>query len=177
MSKVRISCDCLSHALRSPKPLAPHRDNTPTARLLNPTTTKPAQPIAIPSNLNRIRPNDAYAPRPPVDAHRPAVPIAIPTNRNVPRPTVEKTYEDFDLHVAENTVEYRVSDEDAEKALRDLMADVGATINQEIDMSEAVVPGFKEGIVLLPHQVIGRKWMAERESGKRAGGILADDMG
>ena len=74
-------------------------------------------------------------------------------------------------------MEYRVSNEDADKALRDLMSDVGSSINQEIDMDEAIVPGFKDGIVLLPHQIIGRKWMAEREAGKRTGGILADDMG
>lgn len=74
-------------------------------------------------------------------------------------------------------MEYRVSSEDADKALRDLMADVGTNVNQEIDMDEAIVPGFKEGIVLLPHQIIGRKWMADRETGKRNGGILADDMG
>ncbi|EJD05330.1 uncharacterized protein FOMMEDRAFT_138838 [Fomitiporia mediterranea MF3/22] len=47
----------------------------------------------------------------------------------------------------------------------------------DIDMKDAVVDGFQENIKLLPHQVIGRKWMADRESGKKAGGILADDMG
>lgn len=77
----------------------------------------------------------------------------------------------------DNTVEYRVAQADADKALRDLMSDVRNDMHEEIDMSEAIVPGFREGIVLLPHQIVGRKWMAERESGKRTGGILADDMG
>ena len=81
------------------------------------------------------------------------------------------------MRAADNVMEYRVSNEDSDKALRDLMSDVGSSINQEIDMDEAIVPGFKDGIVLLPHQIIGRKWMAEREAGKRTGGILADDMG
>jgi len=71
---------------------------------------------------------------------------------------------------------------EAEKALRELM---GGAMNQdldevtEIDRSEATVQGFKEGIKLLDHQIIGRKWMRDREdvSLKRTGGILADDMG
>jgi SNF2 family DNA or RNA helicase len=71
---------------------------------------------------------------------------------------------------------------EAEKALRDLM---GGGMNQEadaeaeIDMSQAIVEGFKPGIKLLPHQVLGRAWMRDREdvTKKRIGGILADDMG
>ncbi|KAI0037045.1 SNF2 family N-terminal domain-containing protein, partial [Vararia minispora EC-137] len=49
--------------------------------------------------------------------------------------------------------------------------------SEPIDMSEAIIEGFRDGIKLLPHQIIGRKWMAEREKGKKRGGILADDMG
>lgn len=39
--------------------------------------------------------------------------------------------------------------------------------------------GFRPGIRLLPHQVIGKTWMRIREDpvAKRQGGILADDMG
>jgi hypothetical protein len=44
-------------------------------------------------------------------------------------------------------------------------------------MSQALVEGFRDGIVLMPHQVLGRAWMKERETGKKTGGILADDMG
>jgi len=72
---------------------------------------------------------------------------------------------------------------EAEKDLQDLLQqsfdgkeDVEST-HQEIDMSQAVVEGFREGIRLLSHQVTGRTWMTERESGKKTGGILADDMG
>jgi SNF2 family DNA or RNA helicase len=53
----------------------------------------------------------------------------------------------------------------------------GEVAHDDIDMSKAIVEGFREGIRLLPHQVVGRDWMAERESGKKYGGILADDMG
>ena len=71
---------------------------------------------------------------------------------------------------------------EAEKALREL---IGGGMNQEldadieIDMSQAIVEGFKPEFRLLPHQVIGRAWMKDREdvTKKRTGGILADDMG
>lgn len=71
----------------------------------------------------------------------------------------------------------KMSTEDTDKALRELMSDVGQHVDTEIDMEDAIVPGFKDSIKLLPHQVLGRKWMADRETGKRNGGILADDMG
>ena len=72
-----------------------------------------------------------------------------------------------------------ISPEDAEKALRDLMSGGMNDTETDINMEEATVKGFKEGIKLLPHQIIGRAWMRDREdlSKKRTGGILADDMG
>lgn len=67
---------------------------------------------------------------------------------------------------------------DSEQALRDLMH---GTMNQEldVDMTQAVVEGFKDDIKLLPHQILGRAWLKLREdlSKKKTGGILADDMG
>ncbi|KAJ7172070.1 SNF2 family DNA-dependent ATPase [Mycena filopes] len=68
----------------------------------------------------------------------------------------------------------------AESALRDLMAsDSNADQTTEIDPEDAIVEGFQDHIRLMPHQILGRAWMREREdvSKKRAGGILADDMG
>lgn len=67
--------------------------------------------------------------------------------------------------------------EDSNKALRDLIADAYSHEEQHIDMSEAKVEGFNDNITLLPHQVLARRWMEERESGKKLGGMLADDMG
>lgn len=73
-----------------------------------------------------------------------------------------------------------ISPADAEKALRDLM---GGAMNQDVDVEinpdDATVKGFKDEFKLLDHQVIGRKWMRDREDPKlkRMGGILADDMG
>ena len=75
-----------------------------------------------------------------------------------------------------------MSPADAEKALRDLMTggmnlEIDSAI--EVDVSQEVVEGFNEGIKLLPHQILGRAWMKDREdvAKKRTGGILADDMG
>ncbi|EMD37109.1 hypothetical protein CERSUDRAFT_155596 [Gelatoporia subvermispora B] len=73
--------------------------------------------------------------------------------------------------------ETALSAEEAEKALRDLVSATYDHSDQEISMEDAIVDGFREGFRLLPHQVISRKWMADRESGKKLGGILADDMG
>ncbi len=72
---------------------------------------------------------------------------------------------------------------EAEKDLQDLLQqsfdgrEDGESVRDEVDMTQAVVEGFSEGIRLLPHQVVGRTWMSQRESGKKYGGILADDMG
>lgn len=83
----------------------------------------------------------------------------------------------------ETAYEPRKTAVEAEKDLQDLFQqgfdgrEEGESSHAEIDMSQAVVEGFREGIRLLPHQVAGRVWMAERESGKKSGGILADDMG
>jgi hypothetical protein len=69
---------------------------------------------------------------------------------------------------------------ETEKALRDL---VGSAMNEdhqeEVNMEDAIVEEFRDGIELLAHQVTGRKWMRDREdtTKKCAGGILADDMG
>jgi hypothetical protein len=103
-------------------------------------------------------------------------------NRPGPVPVREDPYEEAihfpDLRLREFENQY-TSPAEAEKALRDL---IGGGINHqgsdvEIDMSQAIVPGFNKNIKLLPHQVLGRAWMREREDGKKLGGILADDMG
>ncbi len=108
-----------------------------------------------------------------------AAPIHIPSNKDIPRPVrpTEPEYEVFDMRVVDNTPEYRMTTTDAEKALKDLMTDVKDGGDIEINMEDAIVAGFKDNVRLLPHQVIGRTWMKERETGKRTGGILADDMG
>lgn len=69
---------------------------------------------------------------------------------------------------------------EAEKVLKDLISgNMNEETEQEIDADEKIVKGFKGGITLMDHQVIGKKWMADREDikAKKHGGILADDMG
>jgi len=73
-----------------------------------------------------------------------------------------------------------MSPADAEKALRDLMGGgMNEDVATEVNMEDAVVNGFRDGVRLLPHQILGRAWMRDREdlTKKRTGGILADDMG
>ncbi|KAF8062181.1 SNF2 family DNA-dependent ATPase [Lyophyllum atratum] len=111
------------------------------------------KPIKLPSNKDIIfeRPNTSQ----PIDADG----IAIPE------------FADDNLYI---------SPADAEKALRDLMSGgMNDDVETEINMEDATVKGFRDTIKLLPHQIIGRAWMRDREdlTKKRTGGILADDMG
>ena len=129
-----------------------------------------------------VRTNGQATAMPPPVVKQPskATPIHVPSNADfprAPRPIIsEPDYEAFDMGAAD-TPEYRVSAEDTEKALRDLMADVKNEETAEINDEDTIVPGFRSNIRLMPHQVVARKWMKERETGKRLGGILADDMG
>lgn len=105
-------------------------------------------------------------------------PIKLPAKTPVPSNADVPTWETFDAPDERGLYDPRMSATEAEKALRALVEDtVNSTEDTEINMSEAIVPGFADGITLLPHQVIGRNWMRERETGKKTGGILADDMG
>lgn len=115
------------------------------------------------------------------------IPIHIPSNRDIVAwpPTQAQPQmlsgDDETIAVPEfHDDNQYISPADAEKALRDLMSgSMNQDIEKEVNMEESVVKGFKEGIVLLPHQVLGRTWMRDREdtAKKRSGGILADDMG
>ena len=109
-------------------------------------------------------------------------PVKIPAPSLSSAPPVEETngqvWETFDEPDMKNLYDPRVSAHETEKHLKELVEQsMNDTSSDKVDMSRAVVEGFREHIRLLPHQVIGRDWMAERESGKKAGGILADDMG
>lgn len=136
-----------------------------------PVFSKPAVPIARPADWSYPRPTppsgaprqyagQLHAPPPVASSSRPGE-----ERIDINSPNVDP-YDDRIMTQAET-----------EKALRDFVADAYNDSNVEYTVEDAMVEGFREGIMLLPHQVKSRRWMAERESGKKAGGILADDMG
>jgi len=147
--------------------------------------------------LNRLQGGNPPAPKHLVDntlfrPDAPGKPIPVPTHRPLipggfhPAPVGTPAIEVLDgeeIKMPDLQDDYGyMHPQDAEKALRDLM---GGGMNQkldeevEINLDEATVDGFKEGFTLMPHQIIGRTWMRDREdvTRKRSGGILADDMG
>ncbi|CAE6538065.1 unnamed protein product [Rhizoctonia solani] len=84
--------------------------------------------------------------------------------------------EKFNIEVGGD--DFTSTPDDAQRALKELVEGaIGSTDLEGIDMKDATVKGFREGITLMPHQIQGRAWMRERETGKKCGGILADDMG
>jgi SNF2 family DNA or RNA helicase len=87
------------------------------------------------------------------------------------------TWETFDEPEFDNLYDPLKSAGEAEKDLQELLQSSMNDTNLTVDMNDAIVEGFAEDIRLLPHQIVGRLWMRERESGKKRGGILADDMG
>lgn len=122
------------------------------------------------------------------------MPIHIPTIRDIPPPSLlnkmdatrhqasgagDAKWEHFngDGDNVDHLYDPKTSAAEAEKALRDLFQDSVNDATDEIDPADAIVDGFRDGVKLLDHQVQGRKWMKERETGKKTGGILADDMG
>ncbi|THH01396.1 hypothetical protein EW145_g6925 [Phellinidium pouzarii] len=109
-------------------------------------------------------------------------PITIPTPANPhhsqrPKANDGPLWETFDEQAADNLYDPKKSAAEAERDLQELFSASMNNTNGEVDMRLSIVNGFQDGIKLLPHQVLGRVWMADRETGKKSGGILADDMG
>ncbi|KAF9224688.1 hypothetical protein BS17DRAFT_778808 [Gyrodon lividus] len=141
--------------------------------------SKPAPDTQQPFKSQVLATLDRAMPTVPPQRTVAPAPIELPMNKRPPATTQGPMWETFDEPDERDLHDPRMSASEAEKALRALVED---TVNSkdddvEIDMSEAIVDGFADGIALLPHQVIGRAWMRERETGKKTGGILADDMG
>ena len=138
-----------------------------TSATLPRTLAYPPFPIHVPSNHDRptyVLP----APQPNLQQH------GAPSSDNDPALEL--------LHIPEindPAVNVNMTSAQADRELRDLMNGGISTDAGPIDMADARVKGLRDDILLLPHQVIGRAWMRERENTaeRRHGGILADDMG
>jgi hypothetical protein len=90
--------------------------------------------------------------------------------------TEDGSGEKFNIEVGGDD-DFRTNPDDAQRALKELVEGaIGASDLEGVDMKDATVKGFREGITLMPHQIQGRAWMRERETGKKCGGILADDV-
>ncbi|KAL0945767.1 hypothetical protein HGRIS_012056 [Hohenbuehelia grisea] len=94
---------------------------------------------------------------------------------------VEPKKETFELPEGNEVIgfDFSCSKTPPQEHIADLMSGGFNTEEVDIDMAEAVVEEFKPKFKLFPHQVVARRWMAEREDLRlgRRGGFLADDMG
>ena len=84
--------------------------------------------------------------------------------------------EEFNINVRETAEDYEQHHGDAEAHMRELLSGaVGSGEHDEaFEDGDDVVEGFAKGMRLMPHQVRGTKWMKQRETGRKYGGILAD---
>lgn len=110
----------------------------------------------------------------------------VPSPQSAPEPEdkdkepeeVEVNGEDFDLNQAKFTAEdFERFHGDPEEQMRNLLAGAvgeGEGEGEEDEEGADMVEGFADGMRLMPHQVRGVKWMRERETGRKYGGILAD---
>ncbi|KAB5589431.1 SNF2 family DNA-dependent ATPase [Ceratobasidium theobromae] len=117
-----------------------------------------------------------YQPSKP-PSHGPGAPFKPPTMLGGGgRVSEDANGEKFNIDVGGD--DFKTNPDDAQRALKELVEGaMGASELDGVDMKDATVKGFREGITLMPHQIQGRAWMRERETGKKCGGILADDMG
>lgn len=102
-------------------------------------------------------------------------PIAAPIPGSFQPVATPEGGETFNLaQIANDPYERRKTTDEAEKDLKDLLEQSIGGEDVEVDMEKAIVEGFSKDWKLLAHQVQGRAWLCERESGKKCGGILGD---
>ena len=58
--------------------------------------------------------------------------------------------------------------------MRELLSAAIGEVDDGGKDGDEIVEGFADGVVLMPHQVRGVRWMGSREDGRKRGGILAD---
>ncbi|KAI5118940.1 hypothetical protein M0805_006286 [Coniferiporia weirii] len=111
--------------------------------------------------------------KPPTSIPTPGNPLPSQRLKEISAPL----WETFDEPSDDTLYDPKKSAAEAERDLQELLSSSMNDATGEVDMRLSIVNGFQDGIKLMPHQVYGRIWMAERETGKKNGGILADDMG
>ncbi|KAG8906365.1 hypothetical protein FRB99_007049 [Tulasnella sp. 403] len=143
----------------------PPSGSKPTLSTDPPPMQRPVQPI-----IRLEKP----AATPPYPIPTPGGPQYVARQGPSSKPLMPDYGESINLGgIVASPYDYIRRQDETQKELMDLVQSaMGA--DMEVDMEKAHVEGFAKGIVLLPHQVQGRVWMAERESGKKAGGILSD---
>ncbi|KAJ7096037.1 SNF2 family N-terminal domain-containing protein [Mycena epipterygia] len=95
------------------------------------------------------------------------------------RPFTTTDAPDEEIRFPDFAPERSLTPKEAEAALRDLFEHGTDDSSTPINDADAVVAGFRPEIRLMTHQILSRAWMRDREDStkKKAGGILADDMG
>jgi hypothetical protein len=91
-------------------------------------------------------------------------------------PPPEDNVETFNLDAIPMSAEdYDRHHGDAEEHMRELLSGaVGDGEDDDAQEGEELVEGFAKGVRLMPHQIRGTRWMRQRETGRKYGGILAD---
>ena len=136
--------------------------------------TKPKAPTAAPTYRNAIGVDTKlYQPKDYVKA---ANGFLLNNHAAPAAPAVqEEDGERFDLNAANITAkDLERVEGDSEKHMRELLSGAIGEVNEDIEEGDDVVEGFSDSVRLMPHQVVGVKWMKGREKGRKYGGILAD---
>jgi hypothetical protein len=87
----------------------------------------------------------------------------------------EEEGEEFDIANVQYTAkDFETCSGDPEEQMRELLAEAVGDGEEGHTEGDEIIDGFAAHLRLMPHQVRGVRWMRERESGRRNGGILAD---
>lgn len=142
----------------------------PVANPYHPSTSS-----QIANNLPSLKQTGKVVPIPIPPQYLPQSSRPIPTGTPATAiPSLSQSGETFNISVQEDYEQKTTADE-AQNAMKELLGGVIGSIDlSSINMEDAKVEGFSDDIRLMPHQIQGRAWMKERETGKKAGGILAD---
>ncbi|KAG6865601.1 hypothetical protein C0991_001025 [Blastosporella zonata] len=135
----------------------------PAAPSTVPTRFVPLQPSqSNPTNVRDLtqKVDKTKFPEPAPFKNQPTQ-LAIPSNRDIIRPSIlnhsRPEYEDL-IPIVEDPNDYvHLSQQESEKALRELMSGgMDQELENEVDMEDATVKGFREDINMMPTQLLYR---------------------